>query len=701
MTELLSHTFSPEAVIAAVQNGADAVCIGLGGAAAANGVSNFTQEEFRKAVRYCRVRGCRVSVLLRTPVGDRETESVVTTARAAAAAGADALVVNDPGLARALRASLPDMPLYGGAQMDIHNLAAVEAAAEMGFSRVVLARELSLEQIRQIASRASIGTEVCVHGPLCVSHAGQCLFSALTSRQSANLSACPRPCLLPYSLGGRMDDRPLALKDCCLVDDIAALEEAGVSCLSLDCGAERNEVVALLTGIYSGVLHEHRSASGDEKELIEQLSLPRGTTRGYCGGSTDDLFITGREEGSAVSDKTLAAVRRAYSESELRRVPLHFYTICTKGERIRAIAFDDEGHKAFAEGPVPERAKRNGLTEAYVTDQMFKTGGTPFNCVENRAQVEEGLFLPAAVINELRRTLITRISAERAAPPRRKNMNLPLLAESKKRSSPPVRIYQVQSNEQLSDELLSLRPHYLYVPLTELSSDPAPALRFAESGTKLVAVMPRAVSDAEMPQVYEMLLPLREAGISEALTGSLGQVALLLRAGLSPRADIGMNVYNSRDLEVLRDCGFLSATLSVEMSAAQIGELRKPIDTELVAYGRLPLMLTEPCVIKQSAGRCVCSAGAQLSDNMGNLFPVVKEFGCRNVIFDTHKLYLLDNLKDPELAGLWGVRLLFTTESARECAEVARSFAGLSEYRPNQLTRGLYQRGVKRDGAKD
>ena len=147
-------------------------------------------------------------------------------------------------------------------------------------------------------------------------------------------------------------------------------------------------------------------------------------------------------------------------------------------------------------------------------------------------------------------------------------------------------------------------------------------------------------------------------------------------------------------MEVLKEAGFLSATASFELRIAQIKAMAKPIDTEIIVYGRLPLMVSDQCVIKESAGHCNCQTPGQMSDRMGSVFPVVKEFGCRNVIYNAHKLYLADKKDDLYSAGLWGLRLMFSTESARECVEVAKGYMGLSDYKPNVLTRGLYYRGV-------
>lgn len=693
MIELLSPAGSPEGVIAAVQNGADAVYMGMGVFNARRGAKNFTDEEFVKAVRYCHVRGCKVYVTLNTLVNDREMRDAVAAAKLASDAGADALIVQDLGMSYAIRCALPDIPLHASTQMSLHNLAGVEAAAEMGITRAVLARELSFEQIRFITKNASIETEVFVHGALCFCHSGQCYMSALIGRRSGNRGLCAQPCRLQYSLGGRMDDHPLSLKDNCLVDQIRRLEEAGVASLKIEGRMKRPEYTGIVTGVYAKAIREQRNPDKEEMELLEKTFSRQGFTQGYFIGDKLDMFGV-RSEPDKDADKIFAAARKQYAEGEMRRVPVHFYTVLEKGEHIKAIAFDDDGHKAIATGPVPERAKRQGLTEQYLIEQMFKTGGTPYNCIENKAKAEPGLYLPASEINELRRKLIAQLSAEREKAPGRRTLRIPAPPVNVPAISDPARIYQVRTAEQLTPELAELKPDYIYFPAMELAENFNPLRPFIDNGARPVAVMPRVITDDQSREVYAALEKLFDYGVNEALTGNLGHVFIARQAGMKVRGDFGLNAFNSYTLRVLQDAGFISATASFELRLAQIKAMAKPIDTELIIYGRLPLMVSDQCIIRQSAGRCNCQTPGQLSDRMGSVFPVVKEFGCRNVIYNAHKLYLADKRDDLYALGLWGLRMLFTTESPRECVEVAKGYLGLTDYKPNVLTRGLYYRGV-------
>ncbi len=693
MIELLSPAGSPEGVIAAVQNGADAVYMGMGAFNARRGAKNFTDEEFVKAVRYCHVRGCKVYVTLNTLVNDREMRDAVAAAKLASDAGADALIVQDLGMSYAIRCALPDIPLHASTQMSLHNLAGVEAAAEMGITRAVLARELSFEQIRFITKNASIETEVFVHGALCFCHSGQCYMSALIGRRSGNRGLCAQPCRLQYSLGGRMDDHPLSLKDNCLADQIRRLEEAGVASLKIEGRMKRPEYTGIVTGVYARAIREQRNPDKEEMELLEKTFSRQGFTQGYFIGDKLDMFGV-RSEPDKDADKIFAAARKQYAEGEMRRVPVHFYTVLEKGEHIKAIAFDNDGNRAIATGPVPERAKRQGLTEQYLTEQMFKTGGTPYNCIENKAKAEPGLYLPASEINELRRKLIAQLSAEREKAPERRTLRIPAPPVNVPAISDPARIYHVRTAEQLTPELAALKPDYIYFPAMELAENFDPLRPFIDNGARPVAVMPRVITDDQSREVYAALEKLFDYGVNEALTGNLGHVFIARQAGMKVRGDFGLNAFNSYTLRVLQDAGFISATASFELRLAQIKAMAKPIDTELIIYGRLPLMVSDQCIIRQSAGRCNCQTPGQLSDRMGSVFPVVKEFGCRNVIYNAHKLYLADKRDDLYALGLWGLRMLFTTESPRECVEVAKGYLGLTDYKPNVLTRGLYYRGV-------
>ena len=694
MLELLSPAGSPEAVIAAVQNGADAVYMGLGIFNARRGAKNFSDEEFERAVRYCRIRGCKVYVTMNTLVGDREMEQAASLARRVSELGADAILVQDLGLLSVLKKAVPDVPLHASTQMSIHNLAGVEAAAEMGLARAVLARELSFEQIKFITKHASIETEIFVHGALCFCHSGQCYMSSLIGRRSGNRGMCAQPCRMEYSLGGRLEDsHPLSLKDNCLIDRLREIEDAGVACVKIEGRMKRPEYTGIVTGIYSRIIKERREPTAEEMQTLTDVFSRQGFTQGYFNGDKTDMFGV-RAETDKTGEKLFSEARREYIGREERRVPVKFYAVVNAGEAVKAAAIDDLGNKVAAFGAEPQKAIRQAISAEALSDRLGKTGGTPYYSVDTQSRVQSGLYLSASEINELRRKLVTALSERRAMPPVRRSLPMPAMPTGQNAVTDPVMIYQVRTAEQLTEELADTRPDYIYIPVKVMHDNFDLVRIFTERGAVPVAVLPRVITDDEAVQVFSMLRALFDRGINEALVGNLGHIKLARKAGMKIRADFGMNVFNSYSMDMIRRMGFLSATASFELRLAQVRDLAKCVPTELIAYGRLPLMVSEQCVISRSLGSCKCQTPAQLSDRMGSTFPVVREFEHRNVIYNSRKLFMAD--KNDELCGigLWGIRLMFTTEGARECVQVAKRYKGEGDYQPNDLTRGLYYRGV-------
>ena len=695
MLELLSPAGSPESVIAAVQNGADAVYMGLGDFNARRGAKNFTPEEFQKAVRYCRVRGCKVYVTLNTLIGDREMENAVKLARYASDVGASAILVQDLGLAGVLMQAVPDIPLHASTQMSIHSLAGVEAAAKMGLTRAVLARELSLEQIKYISKNAPIETEIFVHGALCFCHSGQCYMSSLIGRRSGNRGMCAQPCRMEYSMGGRVEDsHPLSLRDNCLVDRLKEIEDAGVACVKIEGRMKRPEYTGVVTGIYSKVIKEQREPSPEELETLKAVFSRQGFTQGYFDGDKKDMFGIREEKTDRETEKLFGEVRKGYIDNEQRRIPVKFYTIVNQAEAIKAAVIDGDGNKAVVFGAVPQKAIRQSVSEDVLNDQFRKTGGTPYYCVDAQSRIQQGLYLPVSAVNDLRRKLLSSLSEKRANAPERRSLPIPELPKGTVPLEDPVTIYHVRTADQMTPELAELRPEYLYVPVDVMAENVGLLKPFKDNGVTCVAVLPRVITDDQTKAIKRMLVSLYNEGVREALVGNIGHIALAQSAGMKIRADFGMNVFNSYTLDAMRQMGFLSATASFEMRLAQVRDMAKSLNTELIVYGRLPLMVTEQCIISRASGQCTCQNPGQLSDRMGSVFPVMREYEHRNVIFNAHRLFLADKLDDLYATQLWGLRLMFTTESARECIEIAKCYKGKDGYTPSVLTRGLYYRGV-------
>ena len=360
-------------------------------------------------------------------------------------------------------------------------------------------------------------------------------------------------------------------------------------------------------------------------------------------------------------------------------------------------AEDADGHMALAQGPRPERAVNVALSQQMLAARVAKTGGTPFRCASVQAYVDPGLMLSAAAINGMRRDVLNQMTALRARReehPVKKARDIPYF---KGPTGLPGLTVQIAAREQLTKALLDSEVSMLYIPLHILAADARLCQSLANRG-RVGVVLPRIVHDGEVPKLKNRLETVRSLGIRDALVGNIGLMLVAKECGMRLHGDFGMNLFNSASANVMRDLKLASATVSIEMTLPQIRDLSKAVNMEMIAYGRLPLMITEQCLIKNKTGECGCQGGpaVKLTDKTGADFPVMKEAdSCRSVLLNGKKLYWLDRQNDLSKLGLWAIRLNFTTENAREVDRILEEYLTPTSFDPGACTRGLYLRGVE------
>ena len=694
MLELLAPAGSMEALTAAVQNGADAVYLGYGDFNARRNAKNFTWEEAAQAVAYCHLRGCRVHLTLNTLLTDRELPAAAEVAAHASDIGVDAVIVQDLGALRMLRQTVPGMALHGSTQMTVHSLDGVKQCADLGISRVVLGRELSRDQIASICQHSPIEIEVFGHGALCMCWSGQCFFSSVLGGRSGNRGLCAQPCRLSYGWGNRADGHPLSLKDLSMAGHLRELEEMGVACLKLEGRMKRPEYVALVTGVYSRALREGREPTAEEVEVLAQTFSRQGFTDGYFIGRTGPEMFGVRQEEKEPRE-LYAQARSTYQSGENRKEPVQLFALIQPGEPAQVAAQDRQGHVARVEGPVPEEARSLPLTREKVEGQLSRTGGTPFLCERATAKVGEGLSLPLSALNDLRRRALAGLALQRQAVTPRPKEPFRAGVRYENQKEPPVFTLSLRTAEQLSGELLERRPALIYLPVEDRDACLEAAERCRKAGIPAAAALPRICTDNELTRLEETLTALRQAGVEQALAGNWGGVRRAFQLGFQVRGDYGLGVYNSQTMKELKRLGLLSATASFELRLAQLRDLSKTIPTEFIAYGRLPLMITENCILHNRSGQHTCGEVRQLTDRRGERFPVVRAWVCRNEILNSKTLFLADRAADWRRLGLWGARLMFTTERASECVQVLDRYLEQNRYQPSGYTRGLYYREVE------
>ena len=694
MLELLAPAGSMEALRAAVQNGADAVYLGSGAFNARMGAKNFTPDELQEAVAYCHVRGAAVHLTLNTLASDRELPKVAEVIRMAARRGVDAFIVQDLGIVSLCREIAPQIPVHASTQMSIHSLEGVEQAAALGVSRVVLARELPREDIASICRKSPVEIEVFVHGALCMCYSGQCYLSSVIGTRSGNRGQCAQPCRLPYGYGRFENRYPLSLKDNCLIDHLQDLERMGVASIKLEGRAKRPEYVATVVRIYRSVLDGNPITQENVRDLYNIFSR-QGFTEGYYKGETGPEMFGVRQD-TREDRALLASARATYESGERPRVPVKFYAMIAKDQPAMLAAEDDRGNTCRTTGEFPQRAVNRALTAEDLGARLQKTGGTPFYLDSFHGRIEPGLTLPAAAINAMRRDVLSELAAVRGRQnaPKFGTPSKPAVVPGPKK--PPVLTVSVLRAAQITQKVLAAKPSVLYVPLSELVEH-RNLTQVMALGIELCAVLPRVVRDGEAQNVLAQLTIARTMGIPSVLTGNLGQIAAARSLGFQVRGDFGLNVFNSRTVDYLRQQGLTSALCSFEMTLPQIRDLSKAVPMELMIYGRLPLMLTENCLIRNRTGACACTGSpTKLVDRRGQEFPIVRDPGtCRSVLLNGKKLYLLDKPKALQSLGLWAVRLQFTTENPGEVSRVIADYQTAAPFDPAGCTRGLYQRGVE------
>ena len=501
MIELLAPAGNMDSLRAAVQNGANAVYLGCGTFNARQSAKNFTFQALVEAIKYCHVRGVQVHLTLKTLVSDKELDDCCELIRHAADSGVDAFIVQDLGVLQLCRKMAPTVPVHGSTQMTVHNLAGVKQCAEWGLTRVVLSRELSWEEIRYICQHSPIEIEVFAHGALCMSYSGQCYLSAAIGGRSGNRGRCAQPCRQCYGYSRRENKYPLSLKDNCLVNHLRELQSMGVASLKLEGRMKRAEYVAAVTSVYRKALDTGEVSRPMIEALLKAFNR-QGFTDGYYTGKIGKHMFGIREE--QTEDATwLRLARQSYETTENPLVEVKFHAVVDH-ESSSLTVTDPEGRSCTVQGPVPQIARTQLLTEEEMSDRLSKTGGTPYYCGVATCQIKPGLMLPASAINAMRRDALNQLTAIRGRREKRLVLRPRKYTHFSGYREQPGFSIQVTTREQITPKMLKMEPVVLYVPLHMLVEDE----QFCRQLTRrlnVAAVLPRIVHDQQMPAIQEGL----------------------------------------------------------------------------------------------------------------------------------------------------------------------------------------------------
>lgn len=642
--ELLAPAGSAAALRAAVQSGADAVYLGGTAFGARQSAENFTLEEMKKWVNYCHMYGVDVHVTVNTLVKEKELSDLQSYVKSLNGIGVDALIVQDLGAADVIKNTCPDLTLHASTQMSVTTLDEVRELEKLGFSRVVLARELNEKEIEHICKNTPLEIEVFVHGAICQCYSGKCLMSSILGGRSGNRGRCAQPCRLPYELveGQKSiaNGYLLSPKDMALINDLGTLNRIGVKSLKIEGRLKRAEYVSTVVGVYRKYLDmlysgKTQNASKNDMQILTDAFSRSGFTNGYLKNKLGAQMMSHNSpSGTGDTKFTDEAIARTAENANIRKIPVEIEGTLKANEPMMVSVSDNSGILSFAVGTLNSETARNvPLDENRLREQLLKLGNTPLVCEDISVFVDEGITIPIKEINAVRRTAVEKFLEERAYRPEKR-----------------VTDYKIPTAQR--DKISEIE----------------------------IAV---SVSTEEQRKTAEA------AGIKNIQPFKPFEGTL--------------NVYNSQTANYLGKNG--TVTLSPELNLHEIEDMLKNTNAkaEVIAYGHLPLMIMKNCPVK-AMGKCQSGKNIyKLRDRKKEEFPLVcdgKCGGCKSVLLNSKPIYMADKAEDLKRLKINGVRLIFTVENFSQCGKIIdeykRALSGerVKGMEDNTFTRGHFYRGV-------
>lgn len=686
--EILAPVGNEEMLRAAVFSGADAVYLGFSGFNARTSANNFNADTLKDAVTFCHARGVAVHVALNTTVYGGELPALEQAIRAVAASGADAVICQDLAVATLIGKIAPQLPRHGSTQMSVHSLQGALELKELGFTRVVLARELSMPEVEHITKHCGIETECFVHGALCMCVSGQCYMSAFLGGRSGNRGSCAGPCRLPFEANALPEGKPgrlhhLSLKDNSVIDKLDKLQALGVASAKIEGRLRTPEyVAAAVSACLAG-----REGRAYDRDLLKNAFSRSGFTSGYLDGKIDGTMFGVRSEADAEqTKKTLPMLRELYRR-ERSRVPVKMKLEIEEGGEKLTVT-DADGSKAFAYGDAEPQPARTDPTES-LHRSLAKTGGTPFAVEDQDITVEmDGgpWFIPGGAVNELRREALDALLKKREVlrPWPTTEEHVPALPL---RTLPPHRTLRArfESWEQVPERALD-GIEYLILPIAQADRVPR------EWRAKTLLELPRVMFGKLEEDTARRIAATQDAGFAGYEVSNIAHLRLC--RGLPMSGSFGLNITNQLAAQFYADNGLGSMLILPEVKDSDISTIApthngRPVPTGVLVYGHMPLMVTRACPLQNIHDCAHCDKTGVLTDRKAKKFPVRCGLGVRT-IYNPVPIYMGD--KPGALTVDYGVAY-FTLESREETAKILEMIRTHAPFE-GDFTRGLYFKGT-------
>ena len=671
--ELLSPAGSYEAVIAAVQSGADAVYLGGSRFGARQSAKNFEIPDMKKWIDYCHLYGVKVYVTVNTLIKDSELDDLAEYVKDLASVHPDALIVQDMGAVTVIRTVAPTMPIHASTQMTATSLEDVQFLENLGIERVVLSRELSAVEIKYISQNTSCELEVFVHGALCMSYSGQCLMSSILGGRSGNRGRCAQPCRLSYTLEGSGEKSKgflLSPKDLCLAEEIKTLEEIGVSSLKIEGRLKRAGYVSTVVGVYRKLMD---SCKKPDKADIKALSdaFGRGFTKGLFGCETGKKMMS-HENSSNASEHIFSkeALDRTREDANFRKIPVTINVVAKIGKPFTARMQDFDGNSvSYVSDFICEKAEKTPTGKDRIISSMEKLGAEPFISTETVVDADCEAVIPVSALNLARRSLCELLKNERIK--RERIETYPFIRLEKHEKKDSLDIWCMVETKEQFDAAKNLGIENIITAFDNKES-------------------------------------IKRLGFVTKSTGAFGERVIVSNTGQLLKCENSqitggsrLNITNSLSAEFYG--AFMDkAIISPELSLKEIKNLTShtSLSCGVIGYGRLDLMLCANCPAK-AAGKCQNKENKlYLRDRMGEKFPLLCTEDCVMRILNSKPIYMADKWNDFKSCGIDFVCLVFTTETKEECSHIIKEYINAkngikaNQMRENTFTRGHFYRGI-------
>lgn len=715
--ELLAPAGNYDALLGAVNAGADAVYLGGEQYGARAYADNFSRDEIISGIRLAHIYHKKIYLTINTLVKERELEGLYDFLLPFYEAGLDGVIIQDLGVLAYVRRYFPGLELHASTQMTLTGSEGVSFLKEYGVSRVVPARELSLEEIKNLKETGA-EVEIFIHGAMCYCYSGQCLFSSILGGRSGNRGKCAQPCRLPYEINGGKECFPLSMRDMCTIDLLPELIESGVDSFKIEGRMKKPSYVAGVTAIYRKYIDQYYEkgsihVSAQDRQLLSSLYIRSKIGDGYFHRHNGREMLTLESPAYSETDPgILTEIADRYVHAP-EKVPVDAQIELCSGKPAK-LSLRAREAVITCEGEIVQEAQKQPLQTEKIEQQIRKMGASLLKVQDIKVKTQGQVFLPIGAINELRRKAVLAMEGKLIAAPRREAVPYePYVRPQRQRLQKrpggeslrkPLEVC-VSTWDQF-DQIIDRGLYRIYLDsrLFLEKETLQKKLSLKKGNTQIYGSTPYIVREKDDKTLFDVEDAYKEQLIQGVLIRNLESLAILKDsiAKKDLELDYGVYVWNHEALDLLSDKAS-GICLPVELNKGEWEELitygKQKMRLSAVVYGRLPMMITANCLQKTSDGCRGKSGTVMLKDRYGKEFPVYHDCRhCYNIVYNSVPLSLHRAFSE-ELQEALHCRLDFTLETAKECLKVTEYFQKISvQYEDpfySEYTTGHYKRGVE------